>query len=68
MTNERDLVNILERHGPPPSMVWVTCGNTSNARMREILSTAWPLAVGLLEQGEPLVEITDATKSPVSLE
>jgi predicted nuclease of predicted toxin-antitoxin system len=63
MTKDRDLVNLLERHGSPPAIIWVTCGNTSNARMREILSTAWPLAVALLDQGEPLVEITDAAKS-----
>ena len=28
----------VEQYGPPPKIIWVTCGNTSNARMREILS------------------------------
>lgn len=60
MTKDRDVVTILERLGPPPSVVWITCGNTSNARMREILAASWPMAVSLLEQGEALVEITDA--------
>jgi predicted nuclease of predicted toxin-antitoxin system len=59
MTKDRDFVDLVERLGVPPQILWVTCGNTSNARMREILAVAWPAAVELLEQGEPLVEITD---------
>jgi len=43
----------------PPKFIWVTCGNTSNARMREILSTTLPKAKELLESGENIVEISD---------
>ena len=39
VTKDRDFVDPLERYGPPPKVVWVTCGNTSNARMRSVLAT-----------------------------
>jgi predicted nuclease of predicted toxin-antitoxin system len=60
MSKDSDFVLLLERFGPPPQMLWVTCGNTSNARLRDILRTSFPEARARLEQGEPLVEISDA--------
>ena len=60
MTKDRDFVQLLDRAGPPPQVVWVTCGNTSNARMREILNRTFADALSLLQAGEPLVEVTDA--------
>ena len=57
LTKDRDFPNLLERHGPPPQVVWLTCGNTSNAFLREMLSRAWPKVAELLAAGEPLVEI-----------
>ena len=60
MTKDADFLSLLERFGPPPQVIWITCGNTSNARLRGILREALPAALKLLEQGEPLVEIGDA--------
>jgi len=60
MSKDSDFVLLLERFGPPPQILWVTCGNTSNARLREILLKSFPEARARLEQGEPLVEISDA--------
>ena len=60
MSKDSDFVLLLERFGPPPQMLWVTCGNTSNARLRDILHTSFPEARARLEEGEPLVEISDA--------
>lgn len=57
MTKDSDFVRLLEELGPPPQVIWLTCGNTSNARLRQILSGALPQALSLLESGEPLVEI-----------
>ena len=59
MTKDRDFVEMLQRLGPPPKVIWVTCGNTSNARLREILNNALPAAIARLEGGESLVEIGD---------
>lgn len=57
LTKDADFVALLEHHGPPPQVVWVTIGNTSNAVLREVLGRHWPAAATLLEGGEPLVEI-----------
>lgn len=57
MTKDSDFVDLVERLGPPPQIIWLTCGNTSNARLREILSETLPRALELLGSGEALVEI-----------
>ena len=59
VTKDRDFVQLLERFGAPPKVIWVTCGNTSNARMREILHQTFPKVLLLLQTGESLVEITN---------
>jgi predicted nuclease of predicted toxin-antitoxin system len=59
MTKDSDFVEMLQRLGPPPKVLWVTCGNTSNARLQEILSRTLPAVVARLESGEDLVEIAD---------
>ncbi len=59
MTKDSDFVEMLRRLGPPPKVLWMTCGNTSNARLREILSRELTAAVARLEGGESLVEIGD---------
>ena len=60
MTKDSDFVDLLRRHGPPPQVVWLRCGNTSNARLRQILGQALPAVLPMLAEGEPLVEIGDA--------
>ena len=37
MTKDADFVNLVQQFGAPPQVIWITSGNTSNARMREIL-------------------------------
>lgn len=58
MTKDSDFVDLVERLGVPPQIIWLTCGNTSNARLREILNATLPEALELLQSGEALVEIT----------
>ena len=57
LTKDSDFVDLVTRLGPPPQMLWLTCGNTSNAFLREVLRAAWPRIRELLTAGEPLVEI-----------
>jgi predicted nuclease of predicted toxin-antitoxin system len=57
MTKDGDFLELQKRLGAPPRIIWVTCGNTSNARLKEILSINLQKAVELLESGEILVEI-----------
>jgi predicted nuclease of predicted toxin-antitoxin system len=57
LTKDADFVKLLEQHGPPPRIVWLTCGNTSNAALVELLQRRWSVAQQMLDSGEPLVEI-----------
>ena len=58
MTKDSDFLELQKRLGAPPKIIWITCGNTSNTRLKEILSVSLEKAVELLEGGEVLVEIT----------
>jgi predicted nuclease of predicted toxin-antitoxin system len=58
MTKDSDFVDLVARLGAPPQIIWLTCGNTSNLRPREILSKTLPRALELLAAGETLVEIS----------
>ena len=60
MTKDSDFVELLQRHGPPPQIIWLRSGNTSNARLKLLLTQALPTVLPMLEAGEPLVEIGDA--------
>lgn len=60
LTKDADFLNLLDRHGPPPQVLWLTCGNTSNAHLKQILSATLSEAIALLEAGERLIEIRDA--------
>lgn len=59
MTKDYDFVELLDQFGPPPQIIWIRCGNTSNAQMREFLLRGFSKAYAFLQEGEPLVEITD---------
>jgi predicted nuclease of predicted toxin-antitoxin system len=59
MTKDRDVVDLVERLGPPPPILWITCGNTSNRARKRILSSMLRTALALIERGEVLVEISD---------
>ena len=54
LTKDSDFVLLLEQHGPPPQVLWVTLGNTSNARLKHVLQQTFHHAVSLLRSGEPL--------------
>lgn len=57
MSKDKDFAELVLRHGAPPQVIWITCGNTSNTRLQDILSRAWPMVVQLLASGEKLVEV-----------
>jgi predicted nuclease of predicted toxin-antitoxin system len=57
ITKDSDFVVLLERHGAPPKIIWLTCGNTSEAALKQILASALPEAMRLLEAGDDLVEV-----------
>lgn len=60
MTKDSDFVRMLEREGPPPQLLWITCGNTSNQVLQQILRTTFHDALRLLREGEAMVEISES--------
>ena len=57
LTKDADFRHLLDRFGPLPQLLWLTCGNTSNERLQEVLRATLPAALELLAAGEPLIEI-----------
>jgi len=57
-TKDEDFVDLAERLGTPPQILWLRCGNMANARLWPILSRTLPNALELLRQGEAIVEIS----------
>ncbi len=58
MTKDRDFVELLYQHGPPPYVIWLTCGNTSNQNLRTICANQLSIAIQMLQSGSELVEIS----------
>jgi predicted nuclease of predicted toxin-antitoxin system len=58
MTKDSDFVTLHDMYGSPPRIIWLTCGNTSNRALRELLVRSLPQAIALLVGGEGLVEIS----------
>ena len=54
---DADSERLLAEQGPPPRVIWLTSGNTLNARVREVLNETLREALAVLDSGEALVEI-----------
>ena len=59
LTKDADFVELARRRGAPPSILWMTVGNTSNARVRSLLEASWPRVSENLASGEALIELTE---------
>jgi len=58
MTKDGDFAELVNRLGPPPHVIWVRVGNTSQAEMKKILAANLADVLSLVRRGEPLVEIS----------
>ncbi|MGK0310164.1 MAG: putative nuclease of putative toxin-antitoxin system [Lentimonas sp.] len=58
-TKDADFVELLERFGNPPKVVWLRVGNTSNQEMKRILLASFKNITSLLGSGDDLVEVRD---------
>jgi predicted nuclease of predicted toxin-antitoxin system len=58
MTKDTDFVRLVEQSGPPPQVILLTCGNTSNTQLKQMLKRSFDRTMEWLQKGEPIVEIT----------
>lgn len=60
VTKDADFVDLVLRHGPPPQILLLTTGNTSNDQLKKIFSKRFPKVLELLKAGEAIVELSSA--------
>ncbi len=58
ITKDEDFVQLLYRLGSPPKIIWLTFGNTTNERVKNILNKNIQQIIQQLEHAD-LVEISD---------
>jgi len=58
LTKDRDLADLVRIYGPPPQVVWIRLGNTTNHCLRKLLEPLLDDALAALTRGEQLIEIT----------
>lgn len=56
ISKDSDFLDRVRRLGSPPKLLWVTCGNTSTVRLRQVFLKVFPDAQTLL-MAEDIVEI-----------
>ena len=57
ISKDSDFVELVARHGTPPQLLWVTCGNVTNERLQVVFGKTFPQALELLASGQAIVEI-----------
>ncbi|MEX1315699.1 MAG: DUF5615 family PIN-like protein [Synechococcaceae cyanobacterium] len=57
MTKDRDFLHLLFEQGPPPQVIWLREGNSSNQALQAVLLRTLEQALASLRDGEPWVEV-----------
>ena len=58
ITKDIDFKILQDNLGAPPKIIWLTCGNTSNGRLKEILTANLKKSLAVMDAGEIIVEIS----------
>jgi predicted nuclease of predicted toxin-antitoxin system len=57
MTKDRDFITLLDQYGPPPQVIWLRIGNSSNQNLRAALTITLSAALEQLRSGAAWVEV-----------
>ena len=57
LSKDSDFVELMVQRGPPPKLIWLTCGNVSNTALQTLFNARLREAIQLLEGGELIVEL-----------
>jgi predicted nuclease of predicted toxin-antitoxin system len=41
ISKDSDFVELVSRHGSPPQLLWVTCGNVTNERLQAVFGNTF---------------------------
>lgn len=63
ITKDYDFVELIQRRGSPPQVVWLRCPNMRTVRLQSLLSSTFANALARLAEGSPLVELTISVQS-----
>lgn len=59
ISKDKDFADLSKSLGPPPQILLLTCGNTSNQKLQEIFLKTLADAIEFIKANEPVVEISD---------
>lgn len=57
ISKDSDFVELVSRYGPPPQLIWVTCGNVTNRQLQIVFSNTFAESLELLAAGQAIVEV-----------
>ncbi|MBX7133717.1 MAG: DUF5615 family PIN-like protein [Fimbriimonadaceae bacterium] len=57
VTKDEDFLDLVGRLGPPPQVLLVTCGNSTNRFLKSLFELQFFAAIDQLNNGEPIVVI-----------
>ena len=57
ITKDDNFLKLIEKFGSPPKIIWLTCGNTSKEKLKNILKSYLSQALQLLDLSD-IVEIS----------
>lgn len=58
ISKDSDFVELVSRFGPPPQLLWLTCGNVTNRRLQALFGQMFSEAMSLLAAGQAMVELS----------
>jgi predicted nuclease of predicted toxin-antitoxin system len=57
VTKDEDFAQLAAVRPPPPRVLWIRLGNTTNANLVKVLEANWPDLIAHFESGAPVVEV-----------
>jgi predicted nuclease of predicted toxin-antitoxin system len=57
ISKDSDFIELVSRYGPPPQLIWVTCGNVTNQQLQIVFNKTFAESLELLAAGQVIVEI-----------
>ncbi|MBV8780058.1 MAG: DUF5615 family PIN-like protein [Phycisphaerae bacterium] len=58
ITKDEDFVELIERKGAPPQLVWLSVGNLTKIELQIVLRKSFAQALEKLESGAAMIEIS----------